>query len=223
MSKTSLVFGASGLVGRELLNRLLQSPAYHKVTVILRKPISITHPKLEQKIIHFDELEKHKEYFRVNDVFCSLGTTMKKAKTKEAFKKVDFEYPLTIAKLAEEHHVDQLLLVTAIGANAKSRFFYNQVKGELEEEIQTCKLNSLHIFRPSLLVGDREEFRLGEKIASLAGKALSFAMMGHVRKYKPIEASAVACAMYSIAQQEVQGIHVYESDQIADLSLTGNR
>ncbi|WP_244149294.1 oxidoreductase [Anoxybacillus pushchinoensis] len=212
--RTALLIGATGLVGGELLEQLLRSEHYERVTVFVRKPIACTHEKLQQVIVHFDQLEQYEEYFHVDDVFSCLGTTMKKAKTRQQFIKVDYEYTLRAAKLAEKCHVKTFLFVSAIGADPHSMFFYNRVKGETEEALQRLTIRSLHIFRPSLLTGAREEFRLAEKTAEWFCYGFSFAFVGKWKKYKPIAAKQVAEAMYYAALSEKQGVHIYECSEM---------
>lgn len=215
--KTALIAGASGLVGGELLQKLLQAPEYDEVVVLVRTPLPIDHPKLQQRIIDFDLLSEHKADFSADDIFCCLGTTIKKAKTKEAFQKVDYEYPLQMAKLAKQGGAEKFLVITAMGANAHSSIFYNRVKGQLEQAIQQLNLTSLFIFRPSLLVGERSEFRLGEKLASVLTRPLIPFFIGPLRKYRPILAEQVAAAMYFAAQTETNGIYIYSSNQLLQI------
>jgi uncharacterized protein YbjT (DUF2867 family) len=216
--KSVLLVGATGLVGGELLTFLLNHPGYEKVKVFIRKPMKINHPKLEQINVDFDKLHQYREHFNVNDVYCCLGTTIKKAGSQEAFRQVDYEYPLGLAKLAVESDVERFLIITAMGADKSSNVFYNRVKGEVEEELRNSGIGTLHIFRPSLLLGEREEFRLGEKLAILLSPILSFAMIGGLRKYKPIQANNVAKAMFLTGQTKVCGTFVYPSDDIQQIS-----
>ncbi|MNO32540.1 hypothetical protein D3C76_225320 [compost metagenome] len=214
--RIAIIVGATGLVGNELLQILLQSDTYKQVKVLVRTPISIQHPKLTQIQVSFDELERHEEEFvSVHDVFCCLGTTIKKAGSQEAFKKVDFEYPLQAAKLSKKHGVRQFLIITAIGADHQSTIFYNRVKGEVEEALRHLQLSSLHIFHPSLLLGQRREFRLGEQATSIINPIFSSILLGKLKKYKPIQAKDVAQAMHQAALNDRTGQHVYEWEQMA--------
>lgn len=216
--KKALLVGASGLVGNELLHILLEGPEYDKVTIFTRKLINIEHPKLHQQIVDFDNLPNYKNQFQVHDVYCCLGTTIKKAGSQDAFRRVDFEYPLTLAKLSKEMGIDRFLIITAMGSSSSSNIFYNRVKGEVEDAIKEVGLPSLHIFRPSLLLGHRQEFRLGEKFASLLSPLYSLLMVGPMAKYKPIQARDVALAMYRKGQATGSGEFIYSSDQIHDIS-----
>ncbi|MFC3884363.1 oxidoreductase [Bacillus songklensis] len=212
--KSAVLLGATGLVGRELLSLLLQSNVYSQVTILVRNKLLIQHEKLRQVEINFDELHKYEDEFNVDDVFCCLGTTMKKAKTKANFLKVDYEYPLAAAKLAEKKRARNFLTITAIGADLRSPIFYNKVKGQTEEDICNLYIRSTHFFRPSLLLGQRSEFRLGEKIGEYVLKSISLCLIGKWRKFKPIKAENVAKAMLEAALEERSGVHVHESDVI---------
>jgi len=184
--KSALLAGASGLVGNELLTVLLSAGEYSKVIVLVRKPLGILNPKLEEKVINFEELAQHKNSFKVNDVFCCLGTTIKKAKSQEAFKKVDVDYPLEMARLAQEMQSERFLIISAMGANPDSSIFYSRMKGLVEQKLKESDIKSVHIFRPSLLLGNRKEFRFGEVVSSFFMKGLSFLFFGSLKKYAPI-------------------------------------
>lgn len=222
MAKTALVLGASGLVGSHCLQLLLDNAAYDKIIVWLRKPLPVQHAKLQQEIINFDQLSPYADKLKnVQEIFCCLGTTIKKAGSPEAFYKVDFTYPHEIAKLAAQNGVQQFLIVTALGANSRSSIFYDRVKGEIETALGKLPLPGLQIFRPSLLLGERQEFRLGERIGAIVFTALSFAFFGRLRRYRAIEASVVAEAMIRIAQQNLTGVNIFESEKIQ--ALTADR
>jgi uncharacterized protein YbjT (DUF2867 family) len=220
MAKKALIAGATGLIGKELLALLLENPHYEQVIALVRKPLPIQHKKLVQQLTDFDHLEEVSDLFRdAADVFCTLGTTIKAAKTKEAFRKVDFEYPVRLAQLAMQNGAQQFLIVTAMGANRESGIFYNQVKGQVEEELRGIGLPALHIFRPSLLLGERAESRLGEQTGSVLARVLTPLMVGGLRKYRPIHVKTVAQAMVATAQSHVKGLHVYSSEEIANRIL----
>jgi uncharacterized protein YbjT (DUF2867 family) len=143
---------------------------------------------------------------------------MKHAGSEEAFRRVDFTYVHELARLASRHRAGQFLLVSALGANRQSRVFYNRVKGEVEEAVRKLPFDGVHIFRPSLFLGDRRESRSGERLAILAGRALGFVFVGPLGRYRPIAARAVAAAMVRIAKDAARGVHVYESDRIRALA-----
>ncbi|MEK4868228.1 oxidoreductase [Niallia sp. FSL W8-1348] len=218
MNRKAFVAGATGEVGKEIVKLLLNEPAYTSITLIVRRPTGISHPKLQEKVVDFDQLEQTDMDLTGADVFCTLGTTIKKARTKEAFRQVDYVYPLTLGRIAKVQGAKQFLIVTSIGANPSSRLFYTRVKGDIEESLHGLNLPGLHIFRPSLLLGNREEFRTGERIASAVSGMLSPLFAGPLRKYKPIQAHSVAKAMLLAAESNLSGMHVYESNKIAQES-----
>lgn len=216
-TRTALVLGASGLVGQEVTQLLIDSDYYDSVTIFVRKPLEWEHEKLQQKQVDFSILEQYKEFFAVDDVFNCLGTTIKKAKTKENFKKVDYDYTIRAARLAEEQEVQNFLVISSMGANPKSLFFYSQVKGQMEEDIKKLVIEGIHIFRPSLLLGEREEFRFGERMGEKISGIMPFLFKGSFTKYKPISAEQVARGMYVTALREESGVHVHESSEIAKM------
>ncbi len=218
MSRTALLLGASGLIGGHCLDLLLADKDYTQVTILVRRSLSRTHPKLTQQVVDFDRLTEVADAFRVQDVFCCLGTTIKTAGSQEAFRKVDFTYPVESARLAVQQGATQFLLVSSLGANAKSSVFYSRTKGEVERAVAASDLSSVQIFRPSLLLGQRAEVRSGERMAEKLSRALSFLLVGPLRKYRPIEARAVAAAMIAVAKDQRAGIHLYESNQIAEIA-----
>ncbi|MBT2728062.1 NAD-dependent epimerase/dehydratase family protein [Bacillus sp. ISL-75] len=220
--KTALVLGASGLVGNELVKTLIQQNNYEKIHLLVRRPVEFNDPSCEEHIVDFDQLHKYQELFHVTDVFCCLGTTIKKAKSKEAFRKVDYEYPVEAAKISSKTGVEKYLIITAMGSNSKSLIFYNQVKGQVEEALGKLIIPSVHIFRPSLLLGERTEFRFGERIAEKASAFLNLLMVGALRPYKAIEARNVAAAMAAVAQTEKSGVNIYPSHEIERIAREKN-
>lgn len=215
--KTALIAGASGLVGNELLHLLIEGEEYETVHALVRRPLDINHPKLIEVICNFDNLEEVEEYFQVDDVFVCLGTTIKKAKTKEAMYKVDVEYPVAIAQLANKKYAKQFLFISSMNANKDSSIWYSKMKGMLEEEVKKLPFVSISIFRPSLLIGERKEFRFGEKIAEKLFQGVSFLMPESWKSNFAIEASTVAQSMYEVAQTYKRGIAVYSSKDIRNM------
>lgn len=217
-TKTALIAGASGLVGGHLLRCLLESPAYDRVVALVRRPLSVTHPRLEQRTIDFDQLEQQAGEIRADDLFCCLGTTIKKAGSQAAFRKVDYHYPVALARLAARQGARQYLIVTAMGADPRSSIFYNRVKGEVEEAVKGLGLPAVHIFRPSLLLGERAEHRAREAIASVIAQVVNPLMVGPLRKVRAIPGQTVAEAMHNAAQKELTGTYIYPSAVIWDLA-----
>jgi uncharacterized protein YbjT (DUF2867 family) len=210
----ALIAGASGLVGGHLLHDLLEDSRYERVYAIGRRELDLRHPKLEQMTVDFDELESFAAFPRVDDIYCSLGSTIKKAGSRTAFYRVDFEYVLALARAGRANEARQFLLVSSIGASASSRIFYSRTKGQIEGAVSELGYETVHIFRPSFLDGDRGEQRRGEKIGMAVSRALSFLMIGPLRKYRPIHAATVARAMVRAAANGETGVRIYESDEI---------
>ena len=208
MNKTALIAGASGLTGGYLLNLLLESPEYSTIIAYVRKSSGLTHPKLKEIVVDWETLQ---EPVAAVDIFCCLGTTIKKAGSQEAFRRVDYNYPLQLAQLQYRGGSQQFLLVSAMGADAKSSIFYSRVKGELENALQSIGYKSLHIFRPSFIAGPRKESRTGEKIGLAIFSILSPLFIGSLKKYAPIQAEHIARAMLRTAQKNEQGTKVYDS------------
>ncbi len=231
LPRTALIVGATGLVGESLLHILLKDATYTQITALVRKKLPeneqnnlvINNPKFTQIEINFDAIEKYKEVIKATDVFCCLGTTIAVAGSKENFRKVDFDYPLEIAKIAKFNGTDTFSIVTAMGADASSSVFYNQVKGEIEDSIAKLSFKSYNVFRPSLLLGDRKTFRFGESIGKFFAKGLSFLMTGGLKKYRAIQADAVAFAMFNLTKLAHEGINVYESNRLQEVFELGIR
>jgi uncharacterized protein YbjT (DUF2867 family) len=210
--KTSLIVGATGLVGKNLLDLLLLSNEYDKVIVLSRQVLSLP-AKAEVVITDYKTLENNTDKLIAEDVYCCLGTTIRKAKTKEAFKEVDFDYPLALANITFANGAKHFLLVSALGANVGSSIFYNKVKGEIEEAIANVGFERFSIMRPSLLLGERSEQRAGEDAAKLFYKIFGLLIP---KKYKAIEAKQVAKAMLLIANNKKSGKQIFESDELQD-------
>ena len=208
MNKTALIAGASGLTGGYLLNLLLESPEYSTVIAYVRKSSGLTHPKLKEIVVDWETLQ---EPVAAVDIFCCLGTTIKKAGSQEAFRRVDYNYPLQLAQLQYRGGSQQFLLVSAMGADAKSSIFYSRVKGELENALQSIGYKSLLIFRPSFIAGPRKESRTGEMIGLAIFSILSPLFIGPLKKYAPIQAEHIARAMLRTAQKNEQGTKLYDS------------
>lgn len=207
------LLGATGLVGRHCLDLLARDPAFSRVVVLARRKFAeATAPRVEAHIVDFGRLSERPDLFRVDQVICALGTTIKAVGgSKAKFRAVDYELPLSAAKLAAREGVRHFLLVSSLGASSSSRVFYSRVKGELEDALRSLALRSLTIVRPSLLLGERGEFRLGEEI----GKHFAWIVPG---KYKPIHARDVAAVLVRSAKEDVPGMRIIESDRIRELA-----
>ena len=191
---------------------LLEDSSIQGITIFIRKELNLKSPKLKQVIVDFEKLESYAEHFKVDQVFCCLGTTIKTAGSQEAFLKVDFTYVIESARIAKSQGATAFSVVSAMGANSKSGIFYNRVKGDMEEALQKIGFSSLLIFRPSLLIGERKEVRTGEIIGAAISNLFSFVFVGGLKKYKPIQGSLVAKSMLAHAKQQKTGLQIIESD-----------
>jgi len=218
MQRHALIFGATGAVGRELLKLCLEGDRYALVTVIARRTTSLEHEKLQWIEAEFDALDSLEPVAGMTegDAFCCLGTTIKAAGSEAAFRRVDHDFVLNSARFAKKCGARQFSLVSALGANPESRTFYNRTKGEVEAAVLAEGFPILHIFRPSLLKGERDEFRLGEEIGSMVSTLLTPLFHLGLRKYQPVEISRLARALYVAADEDrSNGSHyVFESDEI---------
>jgi uncharacterized protein YbjT (DUF2867 family) len=215
--KTALLLGATGLVGGECLKRLISNDHYRRIVVLTRSAISddLRKAKIEHHVINFDRIDEHRSLLKADHVLCALGSTIKKAGTKDQFYKVDFTYVYEIAKASAEQGAEHFLLVSSIGANPESGFFYNRVKGELEKVLRQLPFRSISIFRPSLILGDRKESRFNEEISKWAAGIFSFAIP---EKYQPIDAADIASAMLHTARANRPGVQIHESDEIKNIA-----
>ena len=214
---TATLVGATGLVGSYLLEELLNDPFFDTVRIIIRRPLDITHPKLEKKIVDFNDSDSLLVALSNSDVlFCTIGSTMKKVKgDKEAYRKIDFDIPVKLARFCKMTGCEKFILVSSAGANSKSRNFYQRLKEETEEAVKSVGLITVHIMRPSLLLGERKEFRPGENIGKAVMTSLSFLIP---EKYKAIQGKDVAKVMLALAKKNDEGILVHENREIRDLS-----
>ena len=212
-SKSAIVFGATGLIGGFVVEQLLNDDRYNKVTLLSRKMLDIQHVKLEQHVVNFDNLLSFRSLVEADHVYCCLGTTIKKAGSKAEFIKIDHDIPLRISKFANENGVQYFALVSSLGANSASSNFYANTKGLLEDNIREQFQQKIGVFRPSLLIGEREEVRTGERIGQRILPLLNPLLVGSLKKYKAIKAPKVAKAMISIAFTETD-LTIFESDQI---------
>ncbi len=211
MPKTALITGATGLIGGFLLDFLLTSPHYEKVKVLTRRTTTRRHEKLEEIIIDFEQMLQVADQLLADDVYCTLGITRKKAGSVEQARRVEYDYPLMLAKIALSKQAKQFLIVTSLGANPEAKNYYFRTKGELEEALKALDLPSLKIFRPSLLLGPREEIRIGEDIGKVFSTAFSIFIPA---RYQGIQARTVAKFMELTAKKEENGMKIYESEVI---------
>ncbi len=210
MSRNCVLAGATGLVGGHLLQMLLDDPGVANVVALTRRPLAIPHPKLVPSEVDFGQLA-NLALPEVDDYFCCLGTTIGKAGSQEAFRAVDHDLPLAIARMALAAGATRCFFVSSMGADPKSSVFYNRVKGELEVAMAALPYRTVVAFRPSLLAGDRQEHRLGERLALAVLRPAGGLIPA---KYRPVQAQAVARAMLAVAHRDEAGRRVVESDAI---------
>lgn len=216
--KTALVAGASGLIGGHLLDLLAADSAFVRIKSVTRKPLNSDKEKVSEIIVDFDSLNQFSQRLASDVVFCCLGTTIKTAGSQENFRKVDFTYCFELAKAAKAQGAKQFILVSSLGADAQSGNFYLRTKGEIENAIADLNFDSFCILRPSMLLGDRKETRIGESIGKVFMQATGFLFAGPLKKYKAIEAKTVARCMATLAKDPENGKMVFESDVIARYS-----
>jgi len=218
MSASALVAGGTGLVGNHLVKFLVQSGKFGEIKVLVRTGSNYINPEVFVIEVDFDHLAYSKDQLGSDAVFCCLGTTIKKAGSKDNFYKVDFTYPHELAKIAIDLGASQFNIITALGASSKSTFYYNRVKGDIEDALCKLEFQNLNIFRPSLLLGKRDEDRIGERIASIIAKTLNPLLVGRLRKYRGVQAEVVARAMLNVSLSKYEGVQVFESDTIQNLA-----
>ena len=206
-SSSVLILGATGLVGAECVRQFAESSRFERVIALARRPLADPSTRVESHVIDFERLDDAARHFRVSHVVCALGTTIKKAGTQERFRRVDYDYALAAARLGVREGARHFLLVSALGASAKSRIFYSRVKGELDDAIRALAYRSVTIVRPSLLLGERAEVRPGESIGKFFAGIVP-------RKWRPVHASAVAATLLRAAVEDQPGVRVIESREI---------
>jgi nucleoside-diphosphate-sugar epimerase len=213
--KEIVVAGATGLVGSKLMEMLLADVTVHKLIVLSRSEVEWKHIKVQCIITDFDRLDQYvSRVSNAHALFCCIGTTIKRAGSKEAFKKVDYQIPLNLAGLAQKARINKFIVISSLGADPQSGNFYLKTKGEMEKDITVnYSFQKLAFLRPSLLLGPRTEFRLGERFAQLFLYLFSFLMIGRLKKYKPITDYKVAKAMISISNS-INNQKVYEAEEL---------
>jgi uncharacterized protein YbjT (DUF2867 family) len=212
-SKNAVVFGASGLIGSLLLKELIRDNRYSTITLFLRKSLSTQHLKVKEIVGDFSNPEKLMNDLSGDDVFCCLGTTIKKAGSQDAFRKIDYELPVLIGNVAKKKAIENLFVVSSLGADPTSSNFYLKTKGEMETTLTQMNFKGLKFFRPSMLLGDRSESRPMETLGKVIMKGLGFLFVGGLKKYKAIHAKTVALCMIKAANTPGSKT-VFESDEI---------
>tara|TARA_B100001057_G_scaffold287551_1_gene287622 strand:+ start:36 stop:692 length:657 start_codon:yes stop_codon:yes gene_type:complete len=215
--KTALVFGSSGLVGSHVLSQLISNNNYSKIKLFVRSSIDISDPKIEIIQTDFNNLENHREDIKGDDCFFCIGTTKQNSPDKNEYRRVELDVPKEIAQIAKSNLVNSFVFVSSGYADPKSSGDYLKFKGLVEEELKRLSFNKLGIMRPSFLIGDRKEKRLGEKIGIFVFKLLSPLFLGPLKKMKPIQSEKVAKAMIKISNGDFRQ-QVFESNEIVEIS-----
>jgi uncharacterized protein YbjT (DUF2867 family) len=218
MAYKAIIAGASGLIGSSLLTILLNEPSYVEVTVLVRKKTGITHSKLTEILVDFDKLDDYAGDINGHALFCCIGTTKNKTPNLTDYYKIEHDYPVKLGQLAVKNSVKQYHYVSSIGADKNSAAYYTKYKGQTEYDLQQLNLPSLHIYRPSILVGDRKDYRPMEKFVTGLMYIINPLLIGSLKKYRSIPAKTVAMAMYKQSINSEEGVFVHPSDQIKQIA-----
>lgn len=217
--KTAIILGATGLTGGLLLKRLLLDDTYTHIKLFSRRTVGFEHPKLTEYLGNVVSLEEFKQYFTGDAVFCCIGTTKAKTKDKAKYKAIDYGIPVKAARLAKDNGIGFVAVISAMGAKADSPFFYNRTKGEMENAVLAQRIPNTFLLRPSLIHGDRTESRTGEGIANILLSALDPLMVGCLKPYQRIHATAIAAAMHYLCDNpHVSQLNVIPSNKIKCLA-----
>lgn len=214
MKKTAIILGATGLTGTHLLQLLLNDPEFEKVKSFSRKKTGITHSKLEEHIIDVLKLNEHSDKFTGDVVFCCIGTTRAKTPDKQLYRAIDYGIPSEAAKLAKQNGISRFIVISSLGANAKSKIFYSRLKGEMERDVLAQEIPQTFILRPSLITGKRNEKRTGENISTHVMRIFDFAFP---KRYKAIDAKTIARAMAQLAKTDYPE-KIIPSDEIKKIA-----
>ena len=215
--KTALLFGSSGLIGGHLTKQLIENSSYSKVKLFVRADPKINNPKIQVIKTDFNNLQNHKDDITGDDCFFCIGTTKQNAPDKDEYRRIEYNIPVEIAKIAKSNSIKSFLYVSSGFADPKSSGVYLKNKGDVEEELKSLNFLKLGIMRPSFLIGDRKEKRIGEKIGIFIFKLISPFFLGPLKKMKPINSEKVAKAMIKIANENLKKT-ILESDEIVEIS-----
>ncbi|TAJ12522.1 NAD-dependent epimerase/dehydratase family protein [Marinilabiliaceae bacterium JC017] len=220
--KTAVIAGATGLIGQCLMKHLIKSYSFSRIIILSRHHLKITDPKVDVITLDFETLPDLNIHEHIDDVFCTLGSTQKKAGSKEAFRQVDFDYVVNLSRWAVRHNARSFSVVSSVGANPTSSSFYLRTKGQMETAVKQCDIPSIFIYRPSLLLGNREKTRSGEQISAKILNFIAPLLTGKFIKYRAIEATKVARVMYKMTFTQSEDIFTFESNEIEQISAEIN-
>ncbi|MDT0687900.1 nucleoside-diphosphate sugar epimerase [Autumnicola psychrophila] len=215
--KTAIILGATGLTGGILLRKLLDDDRYGKIILFSRSSANLDHSKIEEHLVDLFHLKEHSDKFKADEVYCCIGTTKSKTPDKDVYKKIDHGIPVAAAGLCEKNAIPCYVLISAMGADPKSKIFYSRIKGKTEKDVLEYDIKKTYILKPSLIVGDREENRTGEKIAKFVMEFFKPLMIGSLKKYRPITPEEIASAMIFLANDGHHQTRI-ESEEIRELA-----
>ena len=215
--KTAIILGATGLTGGKLLELLLKDDRYGKIKLFSRSSVGLEHPKLEEQLGDLMNLARFKDDFNADEIFCCIGTTKSKTPNKEIYEKIDYGIPVMGAQLGKENQISTFVVISALGANSKSKIFYNRIKGQMEDAVLEQKIENTYILQPSLIGGKRKEKRLGEWIFKQVMKLANLVLVGGLEKYRSIEPGTIAECMLWLANSTYETNRI-ESDKIKELA-----
>lgn len=217
MGKTAILLGATGLTGSILLEKLIVDKEYSKIKLFSRNSVVQKSEKIEEFIVDLLALEDESEDFIADEVFCCIGTTAAKTKDKKLYKAIDYGIPVTAAKIAKQNKIPTFVVMSSMGADTKSSVFYNKTKGEMERDVLQQNIQNTYILRPSIIGGNRDEFRLGESIGKAIMRVLNPLFFGRLKKYKMIHPEKIATCMQVLAKTK-PNINIFSSDEIEKIS-----
>ena len=222
MGKTAIILGATGLVGGIVLQKLIEDEAYTAIKLFSRNKIEGLPIKVKQFLGNILQLENFEKDFEADEVFCCIGTTAKKTSDKTVYKAIDYGIPVTAAKLSKRNNIPTFMVVSAMGANARSNIFYNKTKGEMERDVLLQKIINTYVLQPSIIGGNRKETRIGEKIGLFIFKIIQPLFIGKLQNYKIIEAEEIAQAMVNLANSKNSKEKIITTNTIKNISKTKN-
>ncbi|MDY6799959.1 MAG: NAD-dependent epimerase/dehydratase family protein [Bacteroidota bacterium] len=226
MQKSAIIFGATGLTGSYLVKKLTQNGQYQNIKVFNRRIQNYDNTKIEEYLINYNQINEYAHEFKADDVFCCLGTTLKKAGSKEKFFEIDHDLPIQIARICQNNHCETFIAISSIGANPDSKNYYLRTKGMMEQEILNLDFSFQAVVRPSMLLGKRNESRPTEALGKIIMKFCGFLFVGKLKKFRGIHAQTVAKAMIRIANQQnyfsKAGKNIFESDELKKIAEKNN-
>ena len=218
MTKSAIILGATGLTGSYVLDELLKNPEYTKIIVFSRRPLEIENEKLQVFECDVLNLEEQKDYFKADEVYVCIGTTNNKTPNKKLYRDIDFGIPVTAAQLCRENRIDNIAVMSSLGANSKSSVFYTKTKGEMEESVLEMEIPNTYLLRPAMIMGPRKERRLGETLGKMLTFIINPLLQGSLKKYKGIHAETIAKAMINLCNEKSDLKEIIESDKIWEIA-----